>query len=175
VLLGALLLAHQLGREREALADRPAARRALAGLLVAAVALQAAHAAQVAWALADAPLAPAARWLDEHLADGTTVEIYQNEEELPGLRAAGLVPAPSRDLTAAGLAARRPAAVVASNADHWRFDAAQRAFLDGLATGAPGYEVLRFGPAAGGRAPLLVDTSSRVRLWPDLTILVRRD
>ena len=175
VLLGALLLAHQLGREREAFAARPVARRALGVLLVAAVALQAVHAAQVAWALAEAPLAPAARWLDAHLADGTPVETYQNEEELPGLRAVGLLPAPSRDLSAAGLAARRPAAVVASNADHWRFDAGQRAFLDGLARGLPGYEVVRFGPAAGGRAPVLLDSSSRVRLWPDVTILVRKD
>ena len=102
------------------------------------------------------------------------VEIYQNEEELPGLRAVGLQPAASRDLTAEGLASRHPAAVVASNADHWSFDAAQRAFLDGLAAGAPGYDVARFGPAAGGRAPILVDTSSRVRLWPDVTVLVRR-
>ncbi|HZM00121.1 MAG TPA: hypothetical protein VFD43_07720, partial [Planctomycetota bacterium] len=138
-------------------------------------ALQAAHAAQVAWALADAPLAPATAWLDGHVADGTPVEIYQNEEELPGLRAVGLVLAPSRDLSAAGLAARRPAAVVASDADHWRFDAGQRAFLDRLAAGRPGYEVARFGPAAGGRVPWLVDSSSRVRLWPNLTILVRRD
>ena len=174
VLLGVLFLAHQLGVARAELAARPAALRALSVALGAAVALQAAHAAQVAWALADAPLAPAARWLDAHLADGTTVEIYQNEEELPGLRAVGLQPAASRDLTAEGLASRHPAAVVASNADHWRFDAAQRAFLDGLAAGAPGYEVARFGPAAGGRAPILVDTSSRVRLWPDVTVLVRR-
>ena len=175
VLLGALFVAHQLGVARAELAARPAALRALSLLLGAAVVLQAAHAAQVAWALADAPLAPAARWLDAHLADGTAVEIYQNEEELPGLRAVGLVPALTHELGAAGLDARRPAAVVASNADHWRFDASQRAFLDGLAAGRPGYDVARFGPAAGGRAPLLVDTSSRVRLWPDVTILVRRE
>jgi hypothetical protein len=85
------------------------------------------------------------------------------------------VPALTHDLSVAGLGTRRPAAIVASNADHWRFDAAQRAFLDRLAAGAPGYDVVRFGPAAGGRAPLLVDTSSRVRLWPEITILVRTD
>lgn len=175
VLLGTLLVAQQAGVVIAALADRPTARRVLAWGLGVAVALQAAHAAQVAWALADAPLAPATRWLDEHVSDSTPVEIYQNEEELPGLRAIGLVPALTHDMSAAGLAARRPAAIVVTNADDWRFDARQRAFLATLAAGLPGYDAMHLGPASGGRSPCLVDSSSRVRLWPDVTVLVRRD
>ena len=175
VLLGALLVAQQAGAMWASRTSRPAARRALALGLAVAVTLQAAHAAQVAWALADAPLATATRWLDQHLPDRTAVEIYQNEEELPGLRAVGLVPALTHDMTTAGFAARRPAAIVVTDADHWRFDSRQRAFLDGLAAGRPGYDVMRLGPGSGGRAPWGVDSSSRVRLWPNVTILVRHD
>ncbi|MGQ0553755.1 MAG: hypothetical protein ACT4PU_11125 [Planctomycetota bacterium] len=191
VLLGALLVAQQSQVALAALSAQThrRARTALVGLLVMAVAAQAAHGAQVAWALLDEPRAQAGAWLDARLPDGTRVEVYQDDEELPGLRALGLLPAPARELTTEGFVARRPVAVVATNADHWRFAPAERLYLDCLRNGAPGdaapgvgrsgqappYEVANFGPAAGGRSPWLVDASSRTRLWPDVTVLVRRD
>jgi hypothetical protein len=172
VVLGCIFVAIRLDVLREHLTTRPRARRlahvGAALLLVAAWC----HGAQVAWALMDEPRRTAQAFLAEHVSPGTPVETYQDENHLPGLRAIGLLPTLDRELRRDRIVARRPAVIVVSDDERWRLDEGERATLDWLFEGPPGHTVHRFGPSAGCRVPILVDPTSRARLWPEIAVLV---
>jgi hypothetical protein len=167
VFVGCLLIAGQWD------AIRSRARR-ISTLLVAFILLfNAVHGAQVAHALLGEPRALAYAWLEQHVPAGSTVETYQNENHLPGLRAAGLTPFLTRDMTPEGMSGRNPDVVVVADDEYWRWSPEERAFVDWLFSGPPGYRVQRFGPDAGGRLPLLLDITSVTRFWPNVAILIR--
>jgi hypothetical protein len=76
-------------------------------------------------------------------------------------------------MTLAGLRARAPEVVVIANDEGWRWKREEQAFVRALFEGPDGYDVVRFGPGAGGRAPLWVDPTSPDRFWPGIAVLVR--
>ncbi len=145
-------------------------RAAGALLLLAAFA----HAAQVAWALTGDSRRLAQTWIATRIAPGTTVETYQDPNHLPGLDAVGLHVAQARDMSLAGVAQRAPPVIVLSADEGWRWTAEQRRFVSALFDGPPGYEVERFGPAHGSRAPLWLDPTSPDRYWPNIVVLTRK-
>jgi hypothetical protein len=175
VVLGCVFVACRFDVLRERLAARPVLRRAAAAAAGLALVAALLHGMQVAWALTDEPRRTAQVFLAEHVAPGTAVETYQDENHLPGLRAVGLAPVLTRDLSRAGVGARRPAVVVVSDDERWRYDAGERDALQWLLDGPPGYELHRFGPSAGCRLPLYVDPASRARIWPEIGVLIAAD
>ena len=175
VLFGCLFVAcradavlHALAARRDGLAMRVACG---AGALLLLAAL--AHAGQVAWALTDDSRRAAQAWLAAHMPAGAVVETYQDPNHLPGLQAVGLVPRQTKDMTLAGLAQRAPDAIVIADDERWRWSHDQVAFVHALFAGQPRYAVVRFGPCAGSRTPVLVDPTTPARFWPDIAVLVR--
>jgi hypothetical protein len=174
-LIPVAFLACLLVAERWAVWRQGGRGRAVAGgLVAAALALNVVHGGLVSYALATEPRGPAQDWLAARVAPGAAVETYQNENSLPGLRAVGLLPVKTADMSQAAFAARKPAVVVVADNDLWRWTGPQRDFHRWLCAGPPGYTVHSFGPRADGRRDGFLG-GSRQRIWPNITVLLRDD
>lgn len=177
VLIGAALVGQQwalfLASDR---APQGGGRRAGLGraLVVAAVLITLVQAALVDRALLAEPRGKAYRWLLAHAAPGAEVEVYQNENLLPAIRAAGLVPSRRSPMTREGFLARRPAWVVVADNAAWEWSAEQHEYIRWLLLGPDGYEATRFGPAVDGR-PGVIPAGPADHICPDVLILRRRD
>ena len=173
LLVAAVLVAQQLGALLAAAGGRP--RRVVVLLASACVLWSLAQTALVSWAFCVDSLGLAAQHLAQALPRASVVEIYQNENVLPGLRALGLEPRRERRFERAAFEARRPATVVVGDHSRWVWDAAQRAYVAWLMDGPPGYTVTRFGSSQTPCPSRWLPPILASHITPDMVVLQRID
>ena len=174
VLLGALITGLALAGWTRRVRSKPA-RAWMTALVLAALAGNLGHSLLVDRVLVKDVRGEVAAWLEKNLPQGAAIEHYANSNYLPPLKHLGFVAKRCRNLTLEGFRARRPEAVLVTDGYDWAENPAGLAYLDALGKGPEGYRKVRFGPKGEGASTVYLAPETRDRIWPNITVLVRRD
>lgn len=136
--------------------------------------LNGSHALLIDRALLTEPRGEAVAWLEAHVARGSPVEVYENQNMLPPVEVSGQVAQRVYDFSIEGFTTRNPPIVLFTDGSSWNQDRRQQEYLATLASGPRGYLVQRFGPQARNSPTFFLAPETRVRIWPNITILMRR-